>query len=163
VQAFMLFFHVILAIVIFGALTAVGRLFAALTDRPKEEALAAMRLASRVERILGPVSLIVPIIGLGLVFSSNELYKLSQAWVWLSLALYAAAAAIGPGVALKTEDRLIGKLEASPAGATARQVAPDEVKKLQLAELALWVLLVALLALMVWRPGASFNISDLGG
>lgn len=162
-QAFMLFLHIALAMGIFGWVIMAGRVAFAFKDKPREEALPALRLANRVERMLGPATIVVPLIGLGIVFSSNDVYKVSQAWVWLSLVLYAFAAALGPGLALKTENDLLAKLEAARPGSTPAQVAPDEIKRLQLLEGILWALLVAILIMMVWRPGAPFNINDLRG
>ncbi len=162
-QAFMLFAHIILAIAIFGSVIWAGRLVAMFKNRPKEEALPALRLANRVERILGPATILVPIFGLGMVFSSDGYYELGQAWVWLSLVAYVAGAALGPGFALKTEDAMIAKLEAARPGATATEVAAEELKRLQIVEVVLWGIILFILVLMVWRPGAPFNINDLAG
>lgn len=162
-QAFMLFLHIALAMGIFGWVIMAGRLAFAFKDKPREEALPALRLANRVERMLGPATILVPLFGLGMVFSSDKYYEIGQTWVWLSLVLYGIAAALGPGVALKTENALLAKLEAAGPGATAAQVAPEELKRLQLLEGILWALLVVILVMMVWRPGAPFNINDLRG
>ncbi len=162
-QAFMLFAHIILSMAIFGSVIWAGRLASMFKNRPKEEALPALRLANRVERILGPATILVPIFGIGMVFSSDDYYEMGQAWVWLSLVAYVAGAALGPGVALKTEGTIIAKLESARPGATATEVAPEELKRLQIVEVVLWGLLVFILAMMAWRPGAPVNINDLTG
>jgi hypothetical protein len=137
-QALMLFLHIAIAIGVFGCVVAFGRLFLSFKDRPKEEALGPFRLAHRIEKIAGPATILVPLIGIGLVFSSNDACEFSQVWVWLSLVLYLAGAALGPGAAAKAEESIIAKLEAAPAGATAASVAPDEVQRLRILELVLW-------------------------
>ena len=91
----MVFLHVFLAIIIFGGLVtmlAVGLNFG---SREKEIALPMLRAMHKGESVLGPATIVVPLLGVGLVFQSNDLYEMGQAWVILSIVLYVIAAACG--------------------------------------------------------------------
>ncbi len=161
--AVMLLLHITLAIVINGGAFAIGGVMGALLSQPKEAALPVLRICARMENILGPAAILVPLFGVGMVFSSNDVYKISQFWAYASLILFVAYAALGVGPARVTSNLLIARLEAAPAGSTAAGVAPDLVKRFQLIGIGFLVLNILFVVLMVWRPGGPGNINDYTG
>ncbi len=161
--AVMLFLHITLAIFIIGGSLAVGALMGSQFNQPREAALPILKALSRLQMMLGPAALLVPLIGIGMVFSSDDVYKISQFWVWASLLLYVGYAALGAGPARLTGAAIIARLEAAPTGSTVAGVAPDLAQRARLIGIGFAVLNVIFIVLMVWRPGADFNINDYAG
>ena len=107
----------------------------------------------------------VSFLGVALVLVSDDAWKFSQTWVWLSLTLYLIAIGISQSVMIPSHRRL-NKLSAElvaagppPAGGTSGpppQVAEIEAMGQRLAVFGglLNVILVVIIVLMVWKPGA---------
>lgn len=159
----MLLIHITLAIFVIGGSFAVGGMMGIQLTKPREVALPVLKACSKMQMILGPAALLVPFFGIGMVFSSDDVYKISQFWVWFSLLLYVVYAALGAGPARMTGAAIVERLEASPAGSTVASIAPDLVRRFQFIGLGFFVLNVLFIVLMVWRPGADFNINDYAG
>ena len=101
-------------------------------------------------RILTPAGLLVVIFGFGLINESNGAYEVSQTWVWLGLAAFAASFLLGAGF-LGPESGRIGKLAAE------RSPDDPEVQRrvnriLLFARLEL-IVLFAIIFDMVVKPG----------
>lgn len=113
---------------------------------------AATALASRTARIYGNVSVVVVILGFGLMSMKDpdthqKAAKFSETWIWLSLLLWVAAMAIVMAVVVPTLDKatqLIAKQE-SVVSLTARVGAAGGV---------VGVLFAVIIVLMVYRPGS---------
>ena len=115
---------------------------------------AATALASRTARIYANVSVVVVILGFGLMSMKDPDTKppvkageFSQTWIWLSLLLWLAAMAIVQAVLVPTLDKatqLIAKQE-SVVSLTARVGAAGGV---------VGVLFAVIIVLMVYRPGS---------
>jgi len=113
---------------------------------------AATALASRTARIYGNVSVVVVILGFGLMSMKDpdthlKVAKFSETWIWLSLLLWVVAMAIVMAVVVPTLDKatqLIAKQE-SVVSLTARVGAAGGV---------VGVLFAVIIVLMVYRPGS---------
>ena len=112
----------------------------------------ATALASRTARIYANVSVVVVILGFGLMSMKDpdthlKVAKFSETWIWLSLLLWLAAMAMVHAVLVPTLDkatRLIAKQE-SVVSLTARVGAAGGV---------VGVLFAVIIFLMVYRPGS---------
>ena len=113
---------------------------------------AATALASRTARIYGNVSVVVVILGFGLMSMKDpdthqKVAKFSETWIWLALLLWVVAMAIVMAVVVPTLDKatqLIAKQE-SVVSLTARVGAAGGV---------VGVLFAVIIVLMVYRPGS---------
>ena len=113
---------------------------------------AATALASRTARIYGNVSVVVVILGFGLMSMKDpdthqKVAKFSETWIWLSLLLWVVAMATVLAVVVPTLDKatqLISKQE-SVVALTARVGAAGGV---------VGVLFAVIIFLMVYRPGS---------
>ena len=101
-------------------------------------------------RILTPAALLVVILGFGLIGESDGVYELSQTWIWLGLAAFAASFALGAGF-LGPESGRIGKL-AGEGGVDDPEVQRRTSRVLLLARLELVVLFAVILDMVV-KPG----------
>jgi uncharacterized membrane protein len=123
----------------------------------------------------------IPVFGIALVFMSDDVIKFSQTWVWLSIVLYVVAIGVSHGMVIPTAKKmqaLMKELNAMgpppgagggaptggpPAGGPPPGAGGPPPQVAQLAALGkkigtggaiLNVLTVALIVLMVWKPGA---------
>jgi uncharacterized membrane protein len=141
--------HLIAAVFIIGplvyAVTSAGR---ALRQRDAAAATA----AARVTRIYAYASVVVVIFGFGLMsakspYTGKSVAEFSEAWVWLSVLLWIVGAALALAV---TAPALTQAADRNASG-----TAVDSVKGRVLASgIAVAVLFVAIIVLMVYRPGS---------
>jgi uncharacterized membrane protein len=106
----------------------------------------------------------VPILGILLILTSDDAWKFSQAWISLSFLLYIAALGIVHAVHYKNLRRmneLMAELAGGPppgagSGGPPPQVAELEArgKKAAMVGGILNLILVVIVILMVWKPGA---------
>jgi hypothetical protein len=103
----------------------------------------------------------IPVFGILLVLLSDDLWKFSQAWIWISLLLYAIAIGISHSVLIpghKKINALLAEMEQGPppAGGPPPQVTQIQElgKKQAAAGTTLNLFVVAFLVLMIWKPGA---------
>jgi uncharacterized membrane protein len=89
----------------------------------------------------------IPVTGI-LMILKNDAFELSDTWVWMSIALYVAAVGIAHGVLRPSSKRMI-ELTAGPPTPEMEVVG----KKLAMAGTANELIAVALIVLMVWKPG----------
>jgi uncharacterized membrane protein len=101
---------------------------------------------------------LIPLLGIGLVFMSNKVWKFTQLWVSLSLLLYVVALGLVQAVQLPNLRRikeLTAEAAAAPAGSgPPQQVAELDDRQRRSAALsaAFNLIMVAIVALMVWKP-----------
>jgi uncharacterized membrane protein len=102
----------------------------------------------------------IAIFGILLVVASDEAWKFSQTWIWLSLLLYVIAIGISHAVMRPGAKRIQGlmiEMEQGPppAGGPPPQVAQiQEIgKRLGIGGPALSIIVVLILFLMIWKPG----------
>lgn len=157
--------HILSAIIGFGAVMLNGLYAAEVKKRRGSEGLAVLQANTRVSRVGEFFIMSVPIWGIGLVFMSDGVWGFGQTWVWGALVLFVLALSLSLGVlepATKKQERLLGELisgGSSPAagsGGAPPQVAALEAngKRMAMAGGMLHLALVAMLFLMIWKPGA---------
>jgi len=106
------------------------------------------------------------VFGFLLVLLSDDTWKFSQTWIWLAMLLYIVALGVSHGVLLPAVKRMgvlmreMADAGPPPAG-TAPSGPPPQVaelgalgKRVGAAGAFLDVMLVVILILMIWRPGA---------
>lgn len=91
------------------------------------------------------------VLGLGLVGMSGDVYKFSQAWVSASFALYIVGVGVAHGLLIPSHRKLNTAL--ASGGPTAPEV--DSLNsRLAIGGAVNDLVLVAILILMIWKPGA---------
>ena len=101
----------------------------------------AAHLASNTRRVHFPAVVVTGLFGLGMVFTSDDVWDFGQAWVSLALLVWFALCGVVSGLIGPAERRL----GAGDASAN-RQV--------QMGGQIATVLLLVMLSLMIWKPGA---------
>jgi uncharacterized membrane protein len=155
--------HILFAIVGFGAVVLNGVYAAQMRSRKGPGALAIFEANFKVSKIGQYCIYVVFVLGLALVGMSDKAWKFDQTWIWLSITLYVIATGISHGL-LWPRVRRVGVLmremvnAGPPAGAGGPPPQALELEKIgpQLAMLGMTLnlFLVAILVLMVFRPGA---------
>lgn len=157
--------HILTVIVGFGTVALNGVRGADAKARPGPGGLAIGESSFRVSNIAEKFIYAVPVLGIGLVFMSDDAWSFEQTWVWLSILLYVIGIGVSHGVLIPAEKRmnaLAAELVAAgppPAGAAAGGPPPQVVemegleKKLAAAGTFLNVLMVVVVILMVFKPG----------
>jgi uncharacterized membrane protein len=153
--------HIFCAIVGFGAVYLNALYGKEVQKRPGPEGIAVFDANHRVSKVGEYFIYAVFVLGLGLVGLSDPVWKFSQTWVWLSIVLYLVAIGISHGVlfpALKRMRVLMGEMVAAgpPQGGPPPQVAEMQAlgKRVGAAGATLDVMVVVILVLMVFKPGA---------
>jgi uncharacterized membrane protein len=163
----LLLLHIFAAIVGFGTVFFNGLYGAQAKQRPGPGGVAIGEANFAVTMVAEWFIYSVPITGILLVLAQGdfEIWKFSQLWVWLSIVLYVVALGISHGSQIPASRRmneLSKELAAAgppPEGAPPggpRPLGVDMValgKRLGAGGAALSLLLVAILVLMVWKPG----------
>ena len=146
----LLFLHLLAAIFAVGPL--VGAATTASRAIPTPDAGAA-RSAARMIRLYSFVSIVVVIIGMGLMSqkapwdSSEEVAKIGDTWIWLSLLLWACAMAVALGLLAPSLAR--ASVEIGGGGGTASGL----VARVAAAGGAIGLIYAAIVLLMVYQPG----------
>ena len=106
------------------------------------------KIAGIVGPIIGVSALLVLGTGIGMVLDSDAV-ELSQAWVWLGLALFGLAVIIGAAFFGPASGKIIAALEAGHA-----EEAERRVKTFNLVARLDVLLLIVIVGVMVFKPGA---------
>jgi uncharacterized membrane protein len=160
-----LLLHILCAIVGFGTVFLNGLYGAQAKRRPGPGGLAIQEANLFVSKIAEYFIYAVFILGIGLVSMSDDAWKFSQTWIWLAMALYIVGIGVSHGVlfpnAKKMRDLAAEMVAAGPPPADAPPGPPPQVaemerrgKTLGAASTFLHLLLVVILVLMIWKPGA---------
>jgi hypothetical protein len=161
---FFLFLHILAAIAVFGPSFAFPIIGSFAAKDPKN-ALVVTEISHAIERkIILPGGVVMPFLGLALIYLGHfNLWK--STWLVIAIAIYIVAY----GFAFFVQDRNVGKLvkmlasapapppDAPPAGGPPPQLAAL-VRQVQMGGMFLTVLIVAIVLLMVWRPGSCQGI-----
>jgi hypothetical protein len=145
-------FKILLALHLLFAIFAVGPLVQAVTTAGRgirQGDATATASSARLARIYSYASVLVVIIGFGLMSSKENGQKVaefSQTWIWLSALLWLAAVAIALAVIAPTLDRATAAIakQESVVALTARVAASGGV---------VGVIFAVIVFLMVYRPG----------
>jgi hypothetical protein len=156
--------HILSAIVGFGAVFLNGIYGAQVRAHPGPEGLAIFRANYLVSKIAEYFIYAVFVFGVLLVLLSDDVWDFSDTWVWSSMLLYIVGLGLSHGALqprLRKMENLMTEMVAGgppPAGATGP---PPQVAQLQehgrvvgMVSTALHVILVAVLFLMIWKPGS---------
>jgi hypothetical protein len=141
---------------LFGAIMALGR------KKPQHIAFAAEVTDFLERRVTIPVAAVIPFLGLAMIFTGHfNLWK--SEWLVISIILYTITFAFGVLVQNRNSTRMVELLNAMPPGPPpAGAEPPAEVaalgRKLQMGGAFLGLMIVAILVLMVWRPGSCQGI-----
>jgi hypothetical protein len=157
---FWLLCHILTAIVGLGAVMLNGLYAAQAQKRPGPPGRAIAEANFAVSKIAEYFIYAIFVFGVILVLASHELFKFSQTWVWLAMLLYIVAMGISHGVMTPGTKRVLALLNEMeqgppPAGGPPPQAAALEAtgKKLAAGGMALNLIVVAILILMIWKPG----------
>ena len=154
-----LLLHILCAIAGLGGVMLNGIYTVASRNAIGHGALALVRANAKATKVAEMFIYSVPILGFALVAMSEDAWGFDQTWIWLSTVVYAVALAISIGLLLPTArqfERLVSQLETDGAPPTAAvEIALDGLLKKQAAfGSTLHLITVALLVLMIWKPGA---------
>ena len=96
---------------------------------------------------------LIPVFGIAAVLASDDAISMGDTWISLSLLLYVVAVGISHAVLIPGHRRY-NALAAEEGGPSVGAEAQGLEKKMAAAGGTLNVLVVVLIALMVWKPGA---------
>jgi hypothetical protein len=157
VAALLLSVHVVVAVVFVGAVTIAVSLFPRHARQALEgdpTALPALRLLHRVARVYAVLSLAVPVFGIA---TASSLGVLTDAWVLTSMALTLLAAAVLVGVVLPGQQELLAAA-GGPGDGAVRSAVGARVRRLAMASGTFNLVWVAVVVLMVVRPGSTTGV-----
>lgn len=154
--------HILCAIVGFGAVFLNGLYGNEMKKRRGPDSLAIYEANYKVSKIGEYFIYAVFILGLALVGMSDKAWKFSQTWVWLAIVLYLVGIGLSHGVLLPAVRRMgVLMREMVAGGPPAAPGPPPQAtemealgKRVAATGGTLNVLLVVILVLMVFRPGA---------
>jgi uncharacterized membrane protein len=155
----LLVLHILAVVVGIGAVMLNGIYAAQAQKRPGPPGRAVSEANFAVSQIAEKVIYLIPIFGILLVVTSGDAWKFSQTWLWLSILLYVAALGVATGVMTPGHRRintLLAEMENTPpaGGAPPQVVELQQVgQRLAMGGAFLDLAVVALIALMVWKPG----------
>ncbi|HZP30520.1 MAG TPA: DUF2269 family protein [Acidimicrobiia bacterium] len=152
--------HILCAIVGFGAVMLNGVYAAQVRSRRGSEGLAIAEANFRVSKVAMYFVYAVILLGFALVGMSDKAWKFDQTWIWLAIVLWVAAVGVAHGAIVPREKQVVALLrEQVVAGDGPGAAAGSEIRIEQLMRqvagfgLLYAVAVVAILALMVWKPG----------
>lgn len=169
---FVLFLHILVAIVGLGPTFAYGLIAATGRKDPAHMAFA-LRVTETIEkRLVIPLAVLLPLLGTWLIFLRDwDLWR--SEWLVISIAIYIVAFGVAVLVLTPATGKLIRVLEGKPAPAAAGpapgaaatasgpQGLPPEVARLaqvlQLGGIFEALAIASIVILMVWKPGAAFT------
>lgn len=161
-----LLLHILTAIVGFGAVFLNGlsgtRVKQLGGEGRHREAYAVAQANFRTTMVAEYFIYAVPILGIGLVFMSDDVWSFGDTWIWLALVLYVVGLGVSHGLLMRDEKRmhvLMAELvEHPPSPEDGPPPQADELdrrgKRVAASGAFLDVLVVVLLYLMVFKPGA---------
>jgi uncharacterized membrane protein len=160
---FILVLHILCAIIGFGAVFLNGIYGQQMKVRMQSgrgaEALGIFEANATVSKIGEYFIYAVFVLGFALVGLSDSAWKFDQTWVWLSIVLFVVGLGLSHGVVWPTVKRM-GVLmremlaERTPGGPPPQAVEMETLgKKLGVVGPALDLILIAILSLMVFKPG----------
>ncbi len=145
----LLFLHLLAAIFAVGPLVGAATTASRALRRPDADAA---RSAARTIRLYSLVSIVVVIIGMGLMSqkapwdSSEEVAKIGDTWIWLSLLLWACAMAVALGLLAPSLARAAAEIG---GGGTASGLVP----RVAASGGVIGLIYAAIVLLMVYQPG----------
>lgn len=160
---FVLFLHVIVAIIAFGPTFAFG-IMASFGSREPLHTGFALRLAEFIEkRLVIPLAVVMPFLGLWLIYLRDwDLWK--SEWLIIAIVLYTIAFFVAVFVLDRSLARLIRLTQAAPPPTDPASTAPmppeiaREVRIQQIGGMFEALAIAAIVLLMVWKPGGALTV-----
>jgi uncharacterized membrane protein len=160
-----LLLHILCAIVGFGTVLLNGLYGREAKRRPGPGGLAIAEANLFVSGVAEYFIYAVFVLGLALVGMSDKAWKFSQTWIWLATVLYIVGIGVSHGVlfpnARRMKDLAKELVDAGPPPEGAPPGPPPQLAEMQRREKTLGaasgflnIVLVAILVLMIWKPGA---------
>jgi hypothetical protein len=155
--------HIMCAIIGFGAVYLNALYGQQIRNRRGREGLAVYEANFFVTRVGQFFIYGVFVFGFLAVLASDDAWKFDQTWVWLAMALYLVALGVSHGVLLPAVRRmgvLMKEMADAPGGAPAPGPPPQAAElgrlgpRVGAAGAFLDVMVVVILCLMIWKPGA---------
>lgn len=157
----LLVLHIVSVVVGIGTVTLNGLYAAQSQKRPGPPGRAVSEANFSVSMASEYVTYLIPVFGVLLVLLSDDAWDFGQTWIWSAMLIYAAALGIAHAVMIpghKQINALLAEMEQDPppSGGPPTQVAEIQTlgKRQAAGGMALNLMAVALIALMVWKPGA---------
>ncbi len=160
---FVLVLHILSAIAGFGGVLLNGLYAHHAKQRRRTEGIAIVEANFHVSEMASKFIYAVPVFGVLLVWLSDGAWSFSHTWVWMTIVIYAAAITISHQVMRPTIQRilvLMREMASVPVGGAPAGPPPQLAELQALGQKAgatgavLHVALVAVLFLMVFKPGA---------
>jgi uncharacterized membrane protein len=158
---FFLIGHILSVLVAFGPVFAFP-LIAAESQKDRVHGRFGAEIIDLIERkITLRAAGVVALFGIGLIFTAHVDF-FSSPWILIAVALYILAYLFAGLVQAKNSAKMVELLRAMPPGPPPEGTPPPpEIlalgKKLQYGGMYLTLSIVAIIVLMVWRPGATFT------
>lgn len=153
-----LILHILSVIIAFGPTFAFG-LMGSYAKRHPQHALAVAEVTHLIaQRIVVPVMVLVPFFGTALIFTGKfDLWK--SEWLIIAIILFTIAFFVAILIQLPNSTRLVEALSKLPPGPPPEGAQPPAdvaaiTKKLSIGGAFLGLMIVVIVILMVWRPGA---------
>ena len=155
--------HILTVVVGLGTVFLNGVYGAQIKAARGPEGLAIAEANLKVSKVAEWFIYAIPIFGIALVFMSDDVIEFDETWIWLSIVLYVVAMGISHGAlypAVKRMQVLMAEMIAGPppVGGPPPQAAEMEQlgKRVGAAGATLNLIVVVLIVLMVFKPGAEF-------
>ena len=145
-----LLLHILTAIFGFGAVVLNGLYANEAKKRPGPEGLAVFDANFKVTMIGEKLIYVVPLFGLGLVAMSDDFWKFGQTWIISAIVLFIVAIGLSHGALIPAAKKHRELMTATPPDPALLEA---NGKKLAMFGGLLNVMLVAMLFLMIWKPG----------
>jgi Predicted integral membrane protein (DUF2269) len=161
-RVFFLILHILAAIIAFGPSFAYG-LIAAKGQQQPQHAAFATEVVHTIETRLGtPLAIVVPVLGVVLIFAGDHDLFASE-WLLISIGLYLFAFFFAVFFMTPRIRKMLELLRSAPAQGPDGPPGPPPPRvetmgrQLQMGGTVLGILIVTILVLMVWKPGAAFS------
>ena len=155
----LLILHILAVLIGFGP-TFAFPLIARLGQKNPQHARFAVELTDFIaQRLTIPLMVIVPFLGLGLIWTGNyDLWR--SEWLVVSIGIYTVLFFYAVLVQNPLGAKMLKAMEEAPSAPSAEAGAPLELaamgRKAALGGLFMTLAIIAIVVLMVWRPGADF-------
>lgn len=159
---FVLVLHILCAIIGFGAVFLNMVYSLEMRKHPGPGSLAIFDANFKVSEIAQFFIIAVFVLGCALVGMSDGVIEFSQTWIWLAIVLFLIAFTLSHAVlrpALKRMRVLMGQMQENPPSMEGGVMPPEITEMMGLAKrvaptgIVLNLFVIAILCLMVWRPG----------
>ena len=151
-----LILHIVAAIVAFGP-TFVFPVVGPMIQANPQHAVFGFEVFHTLEtKLIIPFALTMPISGIGLIRTANVDTQHST-WLVIALIAYVVALSLAIFHQLPVTSRILGLLKDTQAGTPPPAQTMTLIMRTRLVGMFLTVLLLLIIVMMIWRPGAAFS------